>query len=59
MFITQNDLLYVFNLDLNKKLYLQLRKTFNQATSLYNTNSVIVWYQQVVLTLKGTTVYIK
>ena len=34
MFIAQNDLLNVFNLNLNKKIFLQLRKNVNQATSL-------------------------
>ena len=36
--MAQNDLLNVFNLNLNKKIFLQLRKNFDQATSLMVTN---------------------
>ena len=36
--MAQNNLLNVFNLNLNKKIFLQLRKNINQATSLVYTN---------------------
>ena len=39
MFMAQNNLLNVFNLNLNQKIFLQLRKNFNQATSLLCTVS--------------------
>ena len=44
MFMAQNDLLNVFNLNLNKKTFLQLRKSFNQATSLLCVNRCTFLY---------------